>query len=127
MALEITYINPEAPASQVVVNARLCVSRDGKRLVPDGHPDAAFLFCTPGREVSKEAFEGYELDGSVSGMAPEGESQLESPPFSGDGESEADAEEPPAEEELAAEEEKPKRKARRKAANKALKGPEGDK
>lgn len=126
MALEITYIKQQAPEPKVVASERLYKTADGKRLVPEGHPDAAFLFCTPGREVPKEAFEGYELDASLTGAAAEDEGQPEPSPFPGNGESEAEAEGEPEPEETE-KKEKPKRKARRKAADKAVKGPEGDK
>ena len=60
MAFEImrlaTLVRPK-----VMVNARLFRTADGKRLVPDGHPDAAFLFCTPGLEVDAEEFDSFEL------------------------------------------------------------------
>ena len=64
MALTITYINEQAPSPKVTVSERLWRTEDG-RLVGDGHPDAAFLFCSPGREVSKAEFESFTLDKSV--------------------------------------------------------------
>lgn len=121
MALEITYIKPSAPAPMVKINARLCVSQDGKRLVPDGHLDAAFLFCTPDTEVSKEAFERYELDESVGGVVAS-ETRAEEASFPGDGESDVEAQAEPE-----PEEDEPKGKSRRKAEDKAVKGPDGDK
>jgi len=47
---------------KVIVNARLFRTADGKRLVPDGHPDAAFLFTTLGDEVDAAEFDTFELD-----------------------------------------------------------------
>ena len=119
MTLKIERIKPEAPRPQVVVDARLCIASDGKRLVPDGHPDAAVLFCIPGRPVDAEEFDHYEVDmgppePSLEAIADGGEA---APPPESDGEPEAEAEEAP----------KPKRKSRKKAADKAVKEPEGDK
>lgn len=128
MTLKIEYIKKEAPKPTIVVNQRLCVSDDGKRLVPDGHPDAATLFCIPGREVDQAEFESYELD-----LGPEepglaevasGTSEVTISPPESDGESEADAAEEP---EAEPEEEKPKPKRRKRAKDKAVKGPDGDK
>lgn len=65
MALKISYINQEAPSPKVKIDARLYRTRDDRRLVGEGHPDAAFLFCAPGNEVSREEFERYELDPSL--------------------------------------------------------------
>lgn len=132
MALDIKYIKKESPNPPVVIEARLCISGDGKRLVPDGHPDAAFLFCTPGNEVDKAEFERYELDASVGDAIAAEEGVAAATPPSGDGEPQADAEasaegEPEAEGEPPEDEEKPKRKARKRAADKAVKGPDGDK
>jgi hypothetical protein len=61
MGLQITRLTvPAAP--KVIVNARLFRTADCKRLVPDGHPDAAFLFATPGLEVDAAEFDSYQLD-----------------------------------------------------------------
>ncbi len=65
MALKISYIKQEAPMPKVTVNQRLYRTADNTRLVPEGHPAAAFLYCTPGREVSREEFERFELDPSL--------------------------------------------------------------
>lgn len=37
----------------VVVNERLWLTAERDRLVPDGDPDAAFLFCTAGARVAR--------------------------------------------------------------------------
>jgi hypothetical protein len=64
MPLTITRLT--APAQpKVTVNARLFRTADNKRLVGDGHPDAAFLFCTPGDEVDAEEFDRFDLDADV--------------------------------------------------------------
>ena len=65
MGLSISYINQEAPSPKVRVDQRLYRTADNARLVPEGHPDAAFLYCTPGHEVSREEFERFELDPSL--------------------------------------------------------------
>lgn len=59
--LKITRVNEKAPNPKVVANQRLYRTHDG-RLVPEGHGDAAFLFCVPGREVDLAEFESYRLD-----------------------------------------------------------------
>jgi len=74
MALNISYIKQEAPSPKVTVDQRLYRTADNARLVPEGHPDAAFLFCTPGHEVSREEFERFELDPS---LEPEAEAEKE--------------------------------------------------
>lgn len=61
MALKVTYINEQAPQPRITVNERLYRTRDG-RLVLEGHPDAAFLFCAPGTEVDAAEFERLTLD-----------------------------------------------------------------
>ena len=71
MALNISYINQEAPSPKVKVDQRLYRTADNARLVPEGHPDAAFLYCTPGHEVSREEFERFELDPSLEAEAAE--------------------------------------------------------
>ena len=79
MALKIEYINQEAPSPKVAVDQRLYRTADGTRLVPEGHPDAAFLFCTPGHEVSREEFERFELDPILeAASAPEAAAEEES-------------------------------------------------
>ncbi len=65
--LKITYINQQAPAPKVRPSIRLYETADRRRLVPEGHPASAFLFCGEGQEVSQAAFEAHELDESVGG------------------------------------------------------------
>ena len=61
MGLEIKRLEkPTRPT--VVVNARLYRTADNRRLVGEGHPDAAFLFATPGLEVDASDFDSYQLD-----------------------------------------------------------------
>ena len=121
MALKITYIKQAAPEPKVVASERLWKTADGKRLVPEGHLEARILFCAAGHEVSRAEFESMELVGFDEGPVAVEEAEAAPVPFPGDGQPEADAEaEPEAEEE-----EKPKR--RRRGADKAVKGPDGDK
>lgn len=42
------------PSDKYVADERLYVSEDGKSLVKEGDPRAAFLFTTPGKHISKE-------------------------------------------------------------------------
>jgi hypothetical protein len=80
MGLEIIRLTaPVKP--KVKVNQRLFRTADGKRLVGDGHPDAAFLFCTPSMEVDAAEFDRFELDveGDVEAK-PVSEEKAESPP-----------------------------------------------
>ena len=68
MALTITRLTaPVKP--KVTVNARLFRTADNKRLVGEGHPDGAFLFCTPGDEVDAAEFDSFELDVDIEGEA----------------------------------------------------------
>ncbi len=62
MALVIERLPREVSRPQVVANQRLWKTKDGKRLVPDGHPDAAFLFCIPGRKVDAAEFEALTVE-----------------------------------------------------------------
>ena len=129
MALKISYINQEAPSPKVKVDARLYRTGDGSRLVPEGHPDAAFLFCTPGREVSQEEFERFELDPSLEPeveVAPPEENDQGEPEGSAEGQAD-DAEaaaEPEAggDAEEKAVEEAPETKEVRKRRTKRAKG-----
>ncbi|MEV0085256.1 hypothetical protein [Saccharopolyspora sp. NPDC050642] len=47
----------------VEVDAKMWRTSDGERLVPDGDPDAAFLYCTPGMQVPRAEAERYRLLG----------------------------------------------------------------
>lgn len=71
MAFKIT----KAGGPTVEATERLYRTEDD-RLVPEGHPDARWLFCAPGQPVSKAALEAYE-EGAVlegDGDEPEAES-----------------------------------------------------
>jgi len=125
MALKISYINQEAPSPKVKVDARLYRTGDGSRLVPEGHPDAAFLFCTPGREVSQEEFERFELDPSL-----EPEVEVAPPEENDQGEPEGSAEGQADDAEAAAEPEageQPEGEPGSGAEEKAVDGPPEDK
>lgn len=49
MAIEIVRHQPPVP--RVRMDERLWYTADKERVVPEGDPEAAFLFCTPGKEV----------------------------------------------------------------------------
>lgn len=53
MAKKTQALTPIA-SEKFTANERLYVSEDGKSLVKEGDPRAAFLFTTPGKTVSKE-------------------------------------------------------------------------
>lgn len=83
MAFEITRLpSPGAVPAQVVTAVeRLWLTEGRDRVVPDGHPDAAFLFCSPGDEIPVSAaasvglVEDVEPEPQVTaGGAGEGES-----------------------------------------------------
>jgi hypothetical protein len=108
MALKITYINEDAPSPKVRIDERLWQTADRERLVPDGHPDAAFLFCAPGQEISKVEFDRFKLD-SLAGKVE----AVEVTRAEADAEPQAEAEAPEPQEEPTAEKaEKPKRRSR---------------
>ncbi|MCI2421505.1 hypothetical protein MOQ72_29130 [Saccharopolyspora sp. K220] len=74
MALE---INAQHTGVLVEVDAKLWLTADRDRLVPDGHPDAAFLYCTPGMQVPRDEAERYGLLGGTPTAEPEAEADLE--------------------------------------------------
>lgn len=43
------------------ITERLYLTADRESVVPEGHPDAAFLYATPGKTVSDEEAEKYGL------------------------------------------------------------------
>lgn len=53
MALEVERLPSagETGGQMVVASERLWWTADQSRVVPDGHPDAAFLLCSPGDEI----------------------------------------------------------------------------
>lgn len=55
--VKIEKLQPAPMRPTVKADARLWKTKDGKRLVPEGHRDAAILFCTPGRPVDREEYE----------------------------------------------------------------------
>lgn len=121
MAMKITRINEASPRPKVVVDQRLYRTNDG-RLVGEGHPDGAFLFCAPGREVDAAEFDCYTLD--VAGKAktevvdrqpePKSEGEGDEPAEPQDEEPGSEGEEP-VEPEGEEKELKPKADKRRKA------------
>lgn len=60
MALEFVKL-PSEDAGHVVATARLCLTDDRSRLVPDTDPDARWLFCVPGSPISRADAERYGL------------------------------------------------------------------
>jgi len=124
MALKISYINQEAPSPKVKVDARLYRTGDGSRLVPEGHPDAAFLFCTPGREVSQEEFERFELDPSLEPEVEAAPEEIERGEPEGSAEGEVSDAEATAEPEGG---EQPEGESDSGAEEKAVEGPPEDK
>lgn len=51
MALTITRIGQGESPLTIEAKQRLWQTADRKRLVPEGDPDAAFLYCIPGRRI----------------------------------------------------------------------------
>lgn len=47
--------------SQVRINRRMYLTADRRRAVPEGDPDAAYLLCPAGGEVSRADAERYGL------------------------------------------------------------------
>lgn len=67
MALEIQRAN-STPVGGVIADRRLSLTADRSRVVEADDVKAAFLFATPGTEISKDAVEQYQLavsDGKV--------------------------------------------------------------
>lgn len=54
-------LHKEPGEEYVEVDARLCLTEDGERLVPEGDPDARWLFCTPGQKIPRREAEKYGL------------------------------------------------------------------
>jgi hypothetical protein len=59
MAFKINEKNETA--SWVEADEKLWLTADRERVVADGDPEAAFLFATPGKRVSREDAERYGL------------------------------------------------------------------
>lgn len=70
--------DPDAPAV-FVVNERLCLT-DDDRLVPEGHPDARWLFAVPGREIPFAEAVKYGLAKAKPESKPEPEVAPAAPP-----------------------------------------------
>jgi hypothetical protein len=52
---------PDAGSGHVVATARLCLTEDRSRVVPDTDPDARWLFCVPGSPIPRADAERYGL------------------------------------------------------------------
>lgn len=51
----------DLPAGQLVADRRLWLTADRSQVVEEGHPDARFIFCGPGRRISVENATRYGL------------------------------------------------------------------
>jgi hypothetical protein len=58
MALEIE--TDDEGGAVVTATERLCLTED-ERLVPEGDPDARWLFCVPGQEIPRAEAERYGM------------------------------------------------------------------
>lgn len=149
MPLEIIKLPKPTMRPQIVASERLWRTKDGTRLVPDGHADAAILFCAPGQPVDKAEFEALTVDEGAAVPPPEedsedpeatktnaeavarmaevgGDSQPTEPEADDEGDADADAEGDADSEQPEAEgDDKPKRQ--RKKDDKAKDGPAEDK
>ena len=75
-------------AGPVEVNERLFLTADREKVVPEGDPEAAFLFATPGDEVSEEDAKRYGIKPSKANKvekAEAGPEKAEKPSKSGSG------------------------------------------
>lgn len=64
------FVTEPDQSGHVIATARLCLTEDRSRLVPDTDPDARWLFCTPGAPISRANAERY-------GLLAEAESEVE--------------------------------------------------
>ena len=55
--LSIEELKPEVSGALVRPNLRMWLTADGKKLVPEGHQDAASLYCNSHNSVPKDEFE----------------------------------------------------------------------
>jgi len=67
----------------IIATKKLFTTLDGTKLVPDGDPEAAFLFCTPGQRIEPKrlarltnAKEHFEKE--IASGIKEGTAQMES-------------------------------------------------
>ncbi|SDZ55201.1 hypothetical protein SAMN05216215_10978 [Saccharopolyspora shandongensis] len=78
MALE---MNTSTGRGELVkVDAKMWRTADGERLVPDGDPDAAVLYCTPGMQVPRAEAERYRLLGDSDDHSAEPDLEQEQEP-----------------------------------------------
>lgn len=61
MALEIKQLDPQAQMHVVTAEERLWLTADRDRLVPEGHEDAAFLYCAVGQQIPADDAARYGL------------------------------------------------------------------
>ena len=69
MSLEINT-EESHPSGRVAATERLYRTEDG-RLVPEGHPDARWLFCVPGQMVAAADLAGQEPADAGAEITPE--------------------------------------------------------
>lgn len=62
--MALNYVKPHTDVGSgvIVADKRLYLTEDD-RLVEEGHPDARWLWCTPGMQVPREQAERYGLTG----------------------------------------------------------------
>jgi hypothetical protein len=60
MALTIKPAKDPGSGNEVEASERLCIT-DDDRLVPEDHPDARRLWCTPGDMIPRDVAEKYGL------------------------------------------------------------------
>lgn len=63
-------------SGRVVIDRRLCLTEDGKRVVPEGDPEARWLWAIPGQSVDREEAERL---GAISPPTPEPKTSVEPP------------------------------------------------
>lgn len=75
----------KSEGARVVLGERVWLTRDGK-LVEDGHPDAASLYCAPGHSVLRADYEAL-LEASEPKAKPKADNkQVAAPKNKGKGE-----------------------------------------
>lgn len=55
------YVTETESGDYVTAAARLCLTQDRDRLVPDTDPDARWLFCSPGTPIARADAQRYGL------------------------------------------------------------------
>lgn len=55
------FVTEPDQGRHVIATARLCLTENRARLVPDTDPDARWLFCVPGAPIARADAERYGL------------------------------------------------------------------